>query len=128
MAGNPWRRPFDVTATVLTVSGISGVHSLYLTRGGHDFLIGDGTLRYGPEEVWESYYNARLYPGVFLTFDLQHVANPAFNRDRGPVWISSLRLHLEFGKESFSHRGGGSAQVKLRTAGAAEDLTSVACR
>ena len=105
MAGNPWRRPFDVTATVLTVSGISGVHALYLTRGGHDFLLGDGALRYGPEEVWESYYNARLYPGVFLTFDLQHVANPAFNRDRGPVWISSLRLHLEFGKESFSHRG-----------------------
>ena len=105
MAGNPWRRPFDVTATVLTVSGISGGHALYLTRGGHDFLIGDGALRYGPEEVWESYYNARLYPGVFLTFDLQHVANPAFNRDRGPVWISSLRLHLEFGKESFSHRG-----------------------
>jgi hypothetical protein len=37
-------------------------------------------------------------PGFFVTFDLQHVANPAYNQDRGPVWIESLRLHLEFGK------------------------------
>src|SRR5207247_11468009 len=66
MAGSPWRRPFDVIATVLTVRGISGVHSLYLTRGGHEFLIGDGTLRYGPEEVWESSSNEPLSPGVFL--------------------------------------------------------------
>jgi hypothetical protein len=38
-----------------------------------------------------------LLPGLFSTFDVQRVANPAYNQDRGPVWISSLRLHMEFG-------------------------------
>jgi len=67
-------------------------------------LIGDGALQYGPEYAWEGYYNARLFPGVFTTLDLQHVANPAYNQNRGPVWIWSLRLHIELGKESFSRR------------------------
>ncbi len=49
----------------------------------------------------ESYYSARLFPGFFATFDLQHVANPAYNQDRGPVWIPSIRLHLELGKDTF---------------------------
>jgi len=97
-AGTHWKRPHDVVATALTIGGISGVHASYLAHGGHDFLIGDGALQYGPEYVWESYYNARLFPGFFTTLDLQHVANPAYNQDRGPVWIWSLRLHIEFGK------------------------------
>jgi high affinity Mn2+ porin len=79
------------------VGGISGVHASYLAHGGYDFLIGDGHLMYAPEYVWESYYSARLFPGFFATIDLQHVANPAYNQDRGPVWIGSLRLHLELG-------------------------------
>ena len=78
------------------------MHAVYLARGGLDFLIGDGRLRYGPEYVAESYYNARLFPGFFLTFDWQRVGNPAYNRDRGPVWIPSVRLHLEIGKDTFS--------------------------
>jgi high affinity Mn2+ porin len=95
--GPRWHRPFDTAATELTVSGISGVHALYLAMGGYDFLIGDGHLQYGPEYIWETYYNARLFPGFFAGFDLQHVANPAYNEQRGPVWIYSLRLHTEFG-------------------------------
>jgi carbohydrate-selective porin OprB len=95
--GKRWHRPFDTVATEVTVSGISGVHALYLARGGYDFLIGDGRLQYGPETISESYYNARLWPWLFASIDLQHVTNPAYNRDRGPVWIPSLRLHVEFG-------------------------------
>lgn len=101
VTGERWRRPFDTVATELTVSGISGVHALYLARGGYDFLIGDGRLQYGPEYISESYYSARLLPGFFATFDLQHVANPAYNQQRGPVWISSIRLHMELGKNTF---------------------------
>jgi high affinity Mn2+ porin len=101
--GTRWRRPFDTVATEFTASGISGVHALYLARGGYDFLIGDGRLQYGPEYIWESYYNARLFPGFFAGFDLQHVSNPAYNQQRGPVWIPSLRLHLEMGKKTFRH-------------------------
>jgi high affinity Mn2+ porin len=95
--GAPWKRKDDVAATAFTASGLAGVHALYLTRGGFDFLIGDGKLNYAPEYVWETYYSARLLPGLFATFDLQRVVNPAYNQDRGPLWIESLRLHMEFG-------------------------------
>jgi hypothetical protein len=98
ITGQRWHRPFDTVATELTVGGISGVHALYLARGGNDFLIGDGRLQYGPEYISESYYSARLFPGFFVSFDLMHVSNPAYNQDRGPVWIPSIRLHVELGK------------------------------
>jgi hypothetical protein len=78
----------------VTVAGISGVHALYLARGGHDFLIGDGRLQYGPKTISESYYNARVLPWLFAAIDLQHVTNPAYSQDRGLVWIPSLRLPL----------------------------------
>jgi high affinity Mn2+ porin len=99
ITGTRWHRPDDVVATGLTVSGLSAVHEQYLARGGLDFLIGDGALRYGLETVSESYYSSRLFRGFFATVDLQHITNPAYNRDRGPVWVTSLRLHLECGKK-----------------------------
>jgi hypothetical protein len=68
----------------------SGVHAAYLARGGTDFLIGDGRLQYGPEYVAETYYRR----GLVVTFDLQHVANPAYDQDPSP------RLHLEIGWRS----------------------------
>jgi high affinity Mn2+ porin len=105
IAGQRWHRPFDTVATEFTASGISGVHALYLARGGYDFLIGDGRLQYGPEYVWESYYSARLIPGLFASFDLQHVSNPAYNQARGPLWIPSIRLHVELGKNTFAKGG-----------------------
>ena len=54
-------RPFDSVAIEFTASGISGVHALYLARGGYDFLIGDGRLQCGPEYI------------SFARFTLQHV-------------------------------------------------------
>jgi high affinity Mn2+ porin len=104
VTGAKWHRPFDTVASGFTASGLSAVHAAYLAAGGLDFIIGDGTLRYGPEYVSESYYSARVVPGMFATFDLQRVVNPAFNRDRGPVWIPSIRLHLELSKDSFLHK------------------------
>jgi hypothetical protein len=97
LKGIRWKRKGDTVATSLTVGGISGVHALYLARGGLDFLIGDGTLSYDPEYVWESYYAARLFPGFVATFDFQHDTNPAYNHDRGPVNIYSIRLHIGVG-------------------------------
>jgi high affinity Mn2+ porin len=98
LTGTKWKRKNDVVASELTVSGLSAVHREYLALGGYDFLIGDGKLNYGTENIWESYYNARLFKGFSTTFDLQHIQNPAYNRDRGPVWVESIRLHVEFGK------------------------------
>jgi len=99
VTGTRWHRKSDTVATELTVSGLSAVHAQYLAAGGLDFLIGDGALNYAPEYVWETYYNAELWRGFFATVDVQHVNNPAFNQDRGPLWIESLRLHLQYGKK-----------------------------
>ncbi len=103
VTGTTWKRPEDTVATELTVAGLSGVHASYLAHGGYDFLIGDGALTYAPEYTWESYYNARLFHGFFAAIDLQHVSNPAYNQARGPVWIESLRLHLEFALHKATH-------------------------
>jgi high affinity Mn2+ porin len=100
--GTKWKRKDDVFGTSFTASGISGVHAVYLAHGGLDFLVGDGRLNYAPEYVWESYYSAKLFRGFFASFDLQHDNNLAFNHDRGPVWIESLRLHMEFGLHPLS--------------------------
>ena len=94
VTGARWRRPGDAVATAFTASGISGVHASYLAAGGYDFLIGDGRLNYGPELVWESYYSAKVTGQLTASFDVQYVVNPAYNRDRGPVRIESIRLHL----------------------------------
>lgn len=95
--GRRWKRPEDTAATALSAAGLSAVHAQYLALGGLDFIIGDGRLRYAPEYLWESYYSAKLLPGLFATFDLQYVDNPAYNHDRGPVWVESIRLHIEVG-------------------------------
>jgi len=100
--GALWNRKDDTFGTSFGASGASGVHAVYLARGGLDFLIGDGKLNYAPEYLWESYYSARLFRGFFATLDGQHYNNPAYNHDRGPVWVASIRLHLEFGMKPWS--------------------------
>jgi hypothetical protein len=27
---------------------------------------------------------------------VQHISHPGYNRDRGPVWVGSLRMHIDF--------------------------------
>jgi len=98
VTGTSWRRAGDTVASAVTVSRLSAVHASYLARGGLDFLIGDGRLRYGPESIWETYYSARVRAGVVASFDVQYIVNPAYNRDRGPLWVESLRLHIGWGK------------------------------
>jgi high affinity Mn2+ porin len=97
LKGTHWKRKGDVVATSFTAGGLSAVHRQYLAAGGQDFLIGDGALNYAPEYVWESYYQARLVPGFFAAFDVQRDTDPAYNRDRGPVMIYSIRLHVALG-------------------------------
>lgn len=102
ISGARWGRKKDTVATELTISGLSAVHADYLARGGLDFLIGDGALRYGPETIWETYYSAAMNRILTTSFDAQFVANPAYNRDRGPVWVGSIRLHVWIGKQTFA--------------------------
>lgn len=80
----------------LVSNGISGLHRTYLALGGLGFLLGDGRLTYGREDIVESYYTYRIWRGVYVSADLQHVTNPGYNRDRGPVWVPASRLHIDF--------------------------------
>jgi high affinity Mn2+ porin len=94
--GGRWGRTADRMGLVFVSNGISHDHALYLGYGGLGFLLGDGRLNYGRENIVESYYTLHLWRGIYPSFDLQYVENPGYNRDRGPVIVPSLRLHLEF--------------------------------
>jgi high affinity Mn2+ porin len=94
--GTRWHRPEDVAGLAGIVNGISKDHRDYLAAGGYGFIIGDGRLNYGYEEILEAYYLCKVADHIFVSPDLQFVRNPAYNRDRGPVTIGGLRVHVEF--------------------------------
>ncbi|HLY98367.1 MAG TPA: carbohydrate porin [Candidatus Angelobacter sp.] len=99
-AGADWRlergrRPSDKIGAAFITNGISRLHQLYLALGGNGFLLGDGRLTYGREDIIETYYNAHLWRGVYVSPELQWAAHPGYNKDRGPVVVPGLRLHLE---------------------------------
>ena len=95
-AGERWRRKFDKIGVVLVTNAIKKDHQEYLRLGGLGFLLGDGGLNYGRENIFETYYNAHVWRGIYTAFDLQHINNPGYNHDRGPVLVPSLRFHLDF--------------------------------
>jgi hypothetical protein len=95
-SGGRWSRPKDSTGVAFYVNGISGPHRQYLGLGGLGFFLGDGQLNYGTERIVEAFYGLHLFWGAWLGLGWQHVANPGYNRDRGPVDFLSLRLHAEF--------------------------------
>ena len=93
--GTPWKRVNDKVGAAFVSNGISGDHRAYLMAGGQGFLLGDGFLRYGREKILEFYYFAHLYRGISISFDIQRITNPGYNRDRGPVLVPGFRIHLE---------------------------------
>jgi high affinity Mn2+ porin len=95
LKGEAWRRPRDILGVGGIVNGISAVHRQFLADGGLGITVGDGKLNYGREKILEAYYLIGLRHGFALSPDFQYVANPAYNRDRGPVSICALRLHWE---------------------------------
>ena len=112
--GTRWRRPDDRAGLVFVTNGVSSEHAEYLRRGGIGFLLGDGPgcnyglmppacpaapgnyLSFARETIVEQYYNVHIWRGAFAAEDVQFVANPGYNSARGPVWVLSLRGHLEF--------------------------------
>ena len=95
LEGDPWRRKLDKMGGVFVSNGICADHQHYLQLGGLGFLLGDGALNYGRENIFETYYNAHVWRGIFLGFDLQRINHPGYNRDRGPVLAPGFRVHLE---------------------------------
>jgi hypothetical protein len=94
--GTSWRRSQDAVGVAIARNGISSSHQAYLGAGGTTFFLGDGNLRYAPESIFEAYYSLRARKGVYASLDWQYIRNPAYNADRGPVQVSSVRLHVEF--------------------------------
>ncbi len=97
LAGKGWGRADDTISLGLVASGIDTVKRAYFAAGGLGLLIGDGMLEhYGTEAIAEASYSWHPIKPVAITFDAQMVANPAYNRDRGPVGLLGLRLHAAF--------------------------------
>jgi high affinity Mn2+ porin len=94
--GTRWERPQDTVGLATVFNGLAGVHRNYLAAGGLDFNIGDGQLNYGWENIYETYYRYQIKKSIWVQGDLQYVVNPAYNRDRGPVFIQGIGVHAEF--------------------------------
>ena len=94
--GTHWNRKSDVLGLAGVSNGLSPDHRDYLSGGGYGFIVGDGRLNYGREEILEAYYAAKILTGLTLSFDLQYLANPAYNRDRGPLLVGGFRIHAQY--------------------------------
>lgn len=97
LGGAGWGRANDRVGLVGIVNGISRTHERYLDAGGIGVLVGDGKLPHpGSEAIAEAYYDWQPRKGFDVTLDYQFVANPGYNRDRGPANVLALRLHAGF--------------------------------
>ena len=95
--GDRWGRENDVFGLAGVVSGISNDARKYFANGGLGGLVGDGQLpSYGAEQVIEAYYRITFVTGVHLTLDYQHVINPAYDPERGPIDFFGFRYHMEY--------------------------------
>ena len=96
VAGNRWGRPKDKAGIVGVSNAIKRDHQQYLALGGLGFLLGDGHLNYAREDIVETYYTAHNCRGLYTAFDVQLIAHPGYNQDRGPVAMFSVRTHVDF--------------------------------
>ena len=98
VSGESWGRPRDRIGLAGAVNQLSSSHADFTAAGGLGVTIGDGRLSYSGEKIIESYYSLSLGGKHHnaLTFNYQYITDPAYNADRGPVSLFSLRLHGEF--------------------------------
>jgi high affinity Mn2+ porin len=94
--GSSWSRSADVAGIGTNLGWISRSHIDYLRLGGIDGFIGDGFIHPGIENTLDVFYSLNFRPGLWLTGDYQHIINPAFNKDRGPLNVFAVRIHGEF--------------------------------
>lgn len=94
--GALWQRAGDSLGLGGACNRLSAGRRDYLAAGGNTFFLGDGGLRYQPEQVVEAFYNLQLHRLLTVSLNAQRIANPGYNADRGPVTVLSTRLHLAF--------------------------------
>lgn len=73
--GKRWKRNLDRVEIAFISNGISRDHQGYLALGGDGFILGDGKLDYGRENIVETYYTLHVWRGIYASFDFQYV-NP----------------------------------------------------
>jgi len=96
LTGDAWKRQNDNLGLAIVVSGLSNAHRDYLNAGGKGFMLGDGNLNYGLEQLAELYYNFQLTRNISFSGTYQLIINPGYNIDRkGPVNVFSARLHIK---------------------------------
>lgn len=96
LAGKRWSRPDDKLGLAFVSNAIKRDHQAYLALGGLGFLLGDGQLNYGREDILEGYYNVHAWRGLYYGLDGQWIHHPGYDRDRGPVLVEALRMHIDF--------------------------------
>lgn len=94
--GRDWRRPNDKIGAAFVSNAIKRDHQNYLRYGGLGFLLGDGNLNYGREDILEWYYNAHVWRGLYAMLGGTFIAHPGYNRDRGPLYVPTVRAHIDF--------------------------------
>ena len=77
---------------------LGGARRTYLAMGGVDGFIGDGRLQQAGEGIVEVFYSVNQLKAIWLTGDYQHLWNPGFNADRGPVDNYGVRSQAEFAR------------------------------
>ena len=94
--GSAWKRSADKWGLAYVGNGISRDHRAYLQAKGYGFIIGDGQLNYGIENIVELFYSYHIrLLHASISPDYQFILHPAYNKDRGPVHVVALRLHVE---------------------------------
>lgn len=97
LKGAGWGRAQDTLGLAAVINGIAPAHQRWLAAGGLGVLVGDGALPHpGDERIIEAYYAFRPVGWASITLDYQHIANPGYNRDRGPANIFGARFHAGF--------------------------------
>jgi hypothetical protein len=93
--GSAWGRENDSAGIALYLNGLRAPHRDYLAAGGLGFFLGDGRLNYGGENIVETFYSLGVTKGAWASLGYQRIANPGYNRDRGPANFLGLRFHAE---------------------------------
>ncbi len=95
-AGKQWHRSNDKIGVAYVSNAIKRDHQNYLHYGGLGFLLGDGGLTYGREDILEWYYNAHLWRGLYMATGGSEIVHPGYNTVRGPVYVYMVRAHIDF--------------------------------
>ena len=76
LAGAKWHRPVDRIGFAVVSNAIKRDHQNYLAHGGLGFILGDGRLNYGRENLVEAYYTWHYRRGCSFPLTASHFDSP----------------------------------------------------